>query len=48
MIATSLEQAVGAGHLVARLAGDEFAVALAASKGGSPKSSFWGNGCFGR
>ena len=34
MIATSLEQAVGAGHLVARLAGDEFAVALAASKEG--------------
>ena len=34
MIAASLEQGVSAGHLVARLAGDEFAVALAASKEG--------------
>ena len=32
MIAASLEQGVGTGHLVARLAGDEFAIALAASK----------------
>ena len=33
MIAASLEQGVAPGHLVARLAGDEFAIALAASKG---------------
>ena len=33
MIAASLEQGVGPGHLVARLAGDEFAVAFAAAKG---------------
>jgi diguanylate cyclase (GGDEF)-like protein len=32
MIAASLEQEVGPGYLVARLAGDEFAIALAASK----------------
>jgi diguanylate cyclase (GGDEF)-like protein len=32
MIAASLEQGVGPGHLVARLSGDEFAVAFAASK----------------
>ena len=35
MIAASLEQGVGPGHLVARLAGDEFAIALA-----SPKERF--------
>jgi len=35
MIAASLEQGVGPGHLVARLAGDEFAIALA-----SPKQQF--------
>jgi diguanylate cyclase (GGDEF)-like protein len=32
MIAAALEQGVGPGHLVARLAGDEFAIALAAPK----------------
>ncbi|WP_147416685.1 putative bifunctional diguanylate cyclase/phosphodiesterase [Sphingomonas edaphi] len=32
MIASALEQAVQPGHLVARLAGDEFAVAMAADK----------------
>jgi diguanylate cyclase (GGDEF)-like protein len=32
MIAAALEQGVGPGHLVARLAGDEFAIALASSK----------------
>ena len=32
MIATSLEQLSGAGHLVARLAGDEFAIAMAAPR----------------
>jgi diguanylate cyclase (GGDEF)-like protein len=32
MIASALEQGVGPGHLVARLAGDEFAVAMSASK----------------
>jgi diguanylate cyclase (GGDEF)-like protein len=32
MIAAALEQGVGPGQLVARLAGDEFAIALAASK----------------
>ena len=33
MIATSLEQGVAPGHLVARLSGDEFAVALATANG---------------
>jgi len=32
MIAASLEQGVGPGHLVARLSGDEFAIAMATSK----------------
>ena len=33
LIATSLDQGVAPGHLVARLSGDEFAIALAADKG---------------
>jgi diguanylate cyclase (GGDEF)-like protein len=42
MIAAALEQGVGPGHLVARLAGDEFAIALAARKEQFPEVELLG------